>query len=93
MLEQRPKNDDADFTFMCFWVVLVHSLSLVFTVYHPRDAGIAMVDRKAEKIDDIPSVHPSAAIHIFRDFSIHHKEWLVHANRRERRGGTVSISP
>lgn len=76
--DRYHKNEDLDLPFMCFLVSIVNRMSFVLAVYLPRDDGIAMFERIAEKIDGIFSVSPSVTIDSCGDFNIHHKVWLVH---------------
>lgn len=69
-----PQNKDSDFPFMCFCVALVHSMYFIFNVYHPQDDRIIMINKIAEKSDDILTEHPSVSIHNYGNFSIHCKE-------------------
>jgi hypothetical protein len=34
-------------------------------------------------IDTVISENPFADIHVFGDFNVHHKEWLVHSNKTD----------
>lgn len=72
-----PKTENLEFAYMCFCVVLIHSISFIFTTVHRM---MVLFDRISEQIDNILSDYPSATIHICVDFHIHHNEWLVHSN-------------
>ena len=43
-------------------------------------------DPISSKIDEVLSIHPSANAFIFRDFNIHHKDWLTYSRGTDRSG-------
>lgn len=67
----------------CVFAWLSSIISFIFTVHHPQDDGIEILDKIAEKIKDILSDHSSASILICGDFNIYCKECLVHTARNE----------
>lgn len=54
-------------------MALIHGMSFLLIVYNPRDNGIAIFHREAEKIHGIISDHPPVTIHIYGNFTIHHQ--------------------
>lgn len=79
---QNPQYNDSDFSFHVLfrgpWYVPLFSLSIVHRS--------VIINKIVEKIDDILSGHSSVSIHICGDFSIYHKEWLIHSNKLYEEG-------
>lgn len=57
-----PVTEDPYFPFMYFRVVLVHSISFIFTLYCSQHYGTVMFDKIAEKIYKSLSDNPSTFI-------------------------------
>lgn len=60
------------------WLISTFSL-LIFTLNRTQDDGTVII-RISVKSDNILTEYHSASFHICVDFSIHHKEWLIHSN-------------
>ena len=48
--------------------------------------SLCTVDSVSSNIDEVPSINPSANMFAFRDFNIHHKDWLTHSSGTDRPG-------
>lgn len=85
-LWQRPKNEEPDLPYMCFYVALILSTTFVFALYCPQNEETVIFSDISEKIDNILTQFPSASFHNCGDFNIHHKEWIVHSNKTDFEG-------
>lgn len=74
---------------MCFRVVLCTILP--FALYCSHDDVAVIFDLISKRINNILAKFHSSSIHIFGDFSIHHKYWLVQANKTDEEGSHLSI--
>ena len=70
-----PENS-AD-SYLCLRLALLHSVSYFFFVYRsPSSALCTVFDSISSNIDEVLSINPSA-VFVFRDFNLHHKDWLT----------------
>lgn len=58
------------------------SPTYIYCLYHPQDDGIVMFNQIAETFDKILTEYLSASF----DFSINHKEVLVHSDKTDKNG-------
>lgn len=84
--DRDQKNEDSNFSCLCFCRLLVYSTTFIFTLYHPQDDRTVMFNKITEIIDNTLTESPSARFPIFGDFTIHHKEWLIHSNKNDEEG-------
>ena len=74
-------------SYLCFWLDLLHSLS-----YFPFPLSITFFvlctafESISSNINEGLSVSPSANVLVFRDFTIHHNDWLTYYGRADRPG-------
>ena len=72
--------------YLCFRLALLHSVSYFFCLYRSPSSPLCLVFYSiSSNIDDILSINPSA-VFIFRDFHVHHKDWLTYAGGTDRHG-------
>lgn len=74
-------------------MAVIHNV--ITTAYHPQNNNIVLFDKITMHINDILSDHSSASVDICGDFNIHHKQWLVQLNKKQRKkkGATVMAFP
>ena len=79
-----PLENSAD-SYLCFQLALCHSLSYFFFLYQSPSSSFCMVlDCVSSNIGEVLSINPSANVFIFRDFNVHHKDWLTYSSRNDR---------
>ena len=58
---------------------LLRSVSYYFFLYRSPSSSLCMAfDTISSNIDEVLSINPSANMFFFRDFNIHHKDWLTY---------------
>ena len=71
-------------SYLCFRMVLLHSLSYFFFLYRSPSSSLCTVfDSISSNIDEVLSIDPSA-VFIFGDFNVHHKDWLTYSGGIDR---------
>ena len=81
--QDLPQQNSAEF-YLCFWLALLHSVSYFFFLYHSPSLSLCMVFESVSfNIDEVLSINPSA-LFVFRDFNVHHKDWLTHSGWTNR---------
>ena len=74
-------------SYLCFRLVLRHSVSYIFFLYRSPSSGLYTVfDSISSNIDEVLSMNPSADVFVFGDFNVHHKGWLTYSSRIDRPG-------
>ena len=74
-------------SYFCFQLALLHSLSYLLLFCWSLSLSLCTVfDPISSKIDEVLSINPSANAFIFRDFNIHHKDWLTYSRGTDRSG-------
>ena len=74
-------------SYLCFQLALLHSMSYFFFLYQSPSSSLCMVfDSISSSIDEILLINPSVNVFVFRDFSIHHKDWLTYSAGTDRPG-------
>ena len=74
-------------SYLCFWLALLHSVSYFFFLYQSSSLSLCTVfDFISSNLDEILSINPSANVFVFRDFNIHHKDWLSYSGGTDRPG-------
>ena len=82
--QDLPQQNSADF-YLCFWLALLHSVSYFFFLYHSPSSTLCMVFHSvSSNIDEVLSINPSANVFVFRDFNVHHKDWLTYSGGTNR---------
>ena len=72
-------------------MALLHSMSYFFFLYRsPSSALCTVFDSISSNIDEVLSINPSANIFVFRDFNVHHKDWLAHSSGTDQPGELCS---
>ena len=75
-------------SYLCFRLALLHSVSYFFFLYpSPSSALCTVFDSISSNIDKVLSINPSADVFVFRDFDVHHKDWLTYSGGTDRPGG------
>ena len=72
--------------YLCFWLVLLHSVSYFFFLYWSPSSLCMVFDSILSNIDDVLSDNPSANIFVCGDFNVHHKDWLTCSTGTDRSG-------
>ena len=74
-------------SYLCFRLALLHSVSYFFFLYRSPSSSLCTVfDSISSNIDEVLSINPSANVFVFRDFNVHHKDWLTYSGRTDRPG-------
>ena len=77
---------------LCFWLVLLHSLSHFFFFFWSPSSFLCAVFRSvSSNVDEVLSIKPSA-VFVFVDFNIHHIDWLIYFDGTDQPGHNFSIS-
>ena len=68
-------------SYLCFRLVLLHSLSYFFFLYQLPSLSLCTVcDSISSNIGEVLSINPSANVFVFGDSSVHHKDLLTSNN-------------
>ena len=72
--------------YLCFWLALLHSVyySFFFLYWSPSMSFCMFFYSISSNIDAVLLINPSANMFVFRDFNIHHKDWLTYSGRANR---------
>ena len=74
-------------SYLCFRLALLHSVSYFFFLYRsPLSSLCTVFDSISSKIDELLSINPSVNVFVFRDFNVHHKDWLTYSAGTDRPG-------
>ena len=74
-------------SYICFRLALLHSVSYFFFFYRSPSLLLCTVfDSISSNIDEVLSINPSANVFVFRDFNVHHKDWLTYSGGTDRPG-------
>ena len=74
-------------SYLCSRLALLHSVSYVFFLYQsPSSLLCTVFDSISSNIDEVLSINPSANVFVFRDFNVHHKDWLTYSGGTDRPG-------
>ena len=74
-------------SYLCFQLALLHSVSYFFFVYRsPASLLCTVFDSILSNIDEVLLINPSADVFVFRDFNVHHKDWLTYSGGTDRPG-------
>ena len=73
-------------SYLCFQMALLHSVSYFFFLYQSPSSSLCTVfDSISSDIAEILSINP-AAVFVFGDFNVHHKDWLSYSGRTDQPG-------
>ena len=74
-------------SYLCFRLALLHSLSYFFFLYQSTSSPLCTVFYSiSSTIDEVFLINPSANAFVFRDFNVHHMDWLTYSGRTDRTG-------
>ena len=71
----------------CFQLALPLSVSYFFFLYQSSSSSLCKIFYSiSSNIGEVFSINPSANAFVFRDFNIHHKDWLNYSGGNDRHG-------
>ena len=74
-------------SYLCFRLVLLHSLSYLSFLYWSPSLSLCMVFYSIlSTIDEFLSINLFANVFVLGDFNTHHKNWLAYSGRTDRPG-------
>ena len=74
--------------FLLVFGYLYFSQCLTFFFLYRSPSSLSTVfDSISSNIDKVLSINPSADVFVFRDFDVHHKDWLTYSGGTDRPGG------
>ena len=74
-------------SYLRFRLALLHSVSCFFFLYQSTSSSMFMVfDSISSNIDKVLLINPSANVFAFRDFNVHHKDWISYSGGTDRSG-------
>ena len=76
------------FSMFCFlFMALLHSVSYFFFLCRSPFSALCMVCYSiSSNIDEVLSINLSANVFVFRNFNVHHKDWLTYSSGTDRSG-------
>ena len=79
--------ENSAFTYLCFWLALLNSVSYFFFLYQsPYSSLCTVFDSISSNINEVLSINPSANVFVFGDYNVHHKDWLTYSGGTDRSG-------
>ena len=70
-------------SYLCFWLVLLHSVSYFFFLYRSLSLSLCIVFYSiSSNIDQVLLINP--LVFVFGDFNIHNKDWLTYSGGSDR---------
>ena len=73
--------------FLCFHLPLLHSVSyFIFFYQSPSSLLCTVFHSISSNINEVLSINPSANVFVFKDFNVHHKDWLTYSGETNRPG-------
>ena len=74
-------------SYLCFRLALLHSVAYFFFLYRSSSLYLCTVfDSISSNIDQVLSIKPFANVFVFRDFNVHHKDWVAYSSGIDRPG-------
>ena len=74
-------------SYLCFQLALLHSVSYFFFLYRSPSLSLCKVSYSIfSNIDEVISINPSANVFVFREFNVHHKDWLYDSSGTDSTG-------
>ena len=71
-------------SYLCFRLALLHSVLYFFFLYRSRSSSLCMVfDFILSNIDEVLLINLSANVFVFRDFNVHHNDWLTYSGETD----------
>ena len=62
-------------------------MSYFFFLYQSPSSSLCTVfDSILSSIDEVPLINPSANVFVFRDFNVHHNDWLTYSGGTDQAG-------
>ena len=62
-------------------------MSYFFFLYRsPSSALCTVFDYVSSNLDEVLSINPSANVFVFRDYNVHHKDWLTYSSGTDQPG-------
>ena len=77
---------------LCFWLVLLHSLSYFFFLYQSPSSLCMIFNSASSNIDKVLSINPSSNAFVFGDFNIQYKDWLTYSGGTDIPGKLIVLS-
>ena len=75
------------YSYLCFQLALPHSVSCFFFLYQSPSSSLWTVfDSISSNIDEVLLINSSANVFVFRDFNVHHKDWLTYSGGTDQPG-------
>ena len=71
----RDISLENSYSYFCFQLDLLHSVSYFFFLSRSPSSLCVVFDSISSNIDEVFLINPSA-VFVFRDFNIHHNDWL-----------------
>ena len=79
--------ENSEDSYLCFRMALLHSMSYFFFLHQSPSLALCMVfDSVSSNIDEVLLINPSANVFVFRDFNVHHKDWLTYSSGTDQPG-------
>ena len=80
-----PENSAG--SYLCFRLVLLYSLSHFFFLFRSPSLSLcAVFGSVSSNIDEVLLINPFATVFLFRDFNVHHADWLPYFDGTDRSG-------
>ena len=78
--------ENSEDSYLCFPLDLLHSVSYFSFLHRSPSSSLCTVFHSiSSKIDEVLSINSSAAaVFVFGDFNIHHKDWLTYSGGTDR---------
>ena len=79
-------------SYLRFRLALLHSASYFFFLYRSPSSLCTIFDSISSNIDEVLSINPSPNVFVFKDFNVHHKDWLTYSGGTDRSGELYNFS-
>ena len=74
-------------SYLCCRLALLYSVSYFFFLYQSPSLSLCTIfDSILSKIDEVPSINPSANVFVFGDFNVHHQDWITYSGGIDKPG-------
>ena len=79
--------ENSEDSYLCFRIVLLHSVYYFFFFYRSTSSSLCtLFDSVSSNIEEILSIKPSSKVFVFRNFNVHHKDWLTYCGGTDKPG-------
>ena len=79
--------ENSEDSYLCFRIALLHSVYYFFFFYRSTSSSLCtLFDSVSSNIEEILSIKPSSKVFVFRNFNVHHKDWLTYCGGTDRPG-------